>query len=43
MKHRWLVGLMLSLALAVSACTSPEGGEGAETPTPGQADFYRDY
>ena len=42
MKHRWLVGLLLSV-LALVACTPAEGGEGAEGSAPAPADFYDGY
>ena len=43
MKHRWLVGLLLSAVLALVACTPAEGGAGAPSSTPAQADFYDGY
>ena len=43
MKHRWLVGLLLSAVLALVACTPAEGGEGPEESAPAPADFYDDY
>ena len=43
MKHRWLFGLLLVLALAAPACTPAEGDAVEQSPTPAQADFYDDY
>lgn len=42
MKHRWLVGLLLLVALALGACTPGEGGDGARS-TPAPADGYDGY
>lgn len=43
MKHPWLVGLLLSVALALVACTPAEGGEGPTPSAPAPADFYDGY
>ena len=43
MKHRWLLILLLAVALASSACAPTENGEGSVPPIPGQADSYDDY
>lgn len=41
MKHRRLAALLLAVALALAACTPPEGGAGSATPGP--TDLYDGY
>ena len=43
MKHRWLVGLLLSAVLALVACTPADGGTAPTTSDPAPADFYDGY
>jgi hypothetical protein len=43
MKHRWLIGLLLSTVLALGACTPAEGGEAADESAQAPADFYEGY
>jgi len=43
MKQRWLVGVLLSAALALVACTPAEPGEGLEGSAPAPADLYDGY
>lgn len=43
MKHRWLVGMLLVVAVALAACTPAEGGEGTGVSAPARADYYDGY